>query len=254
MPSSVSRCRAPNDAGLGTRAVRQPALPPRRPPTTDARPPQQTNTPHASLTRPARREGRNELADSPDIGAPGAHAHHRKAQDNQTDISDHMYRMAMLAMLSEKDAQLDISKCVMLALVHDLAEAEVGDITPHDGISREEKHRREALAIEKFTADLLPAQSVASQRLKSLWLEYEDGQTREAKFVKDLDRFELALQGVEYERRDKLASIQTFFETTVPLIKHPEVAGWAHELMDERASIQGSEPFVKDYKDVRPLP
>ncbi|KAH9464906.1 hypothetical protein Pst134EA_003347 [Puccinia striiformis f. sp. tritici] len=163
-----------------------------------------------------------------------------------------MYRMAMLAMLSEKDPDLDISKCVMLALVHDLAEAEVGDITPHDGISREEKYRRESIAIEKFTSELLPAQSISSQRLKSLWLEYEDGQTREAQFVKDLDRFELALQGVEYEKRDKLDSIQTFFETTVPLIKHPEVKGWANELMDERASIQGSKPFVKNFKDVRP--
>ncbi|KAH9472740.1 hypothetical protein Pst134EA_003347 [Puccinia striiformis f. sp. tritici] len=167
-------------------------------------------------------------------------------------IADHMYRMAMLAMLSEKDPDLDISKCVMLALVHDLAEAEVGDITPHDGISREEKYRRESIAIEKFTSELLPAQSISSQRLKSLWLEYEDGQTREAQFVKDLDRFELALQGVEYEKRDKLDSIQTFFETTVPLIKHPEVKGWANELMDERASIQGSKPFVKNFKDVRP--
>ncbi|EFP79778.2 uncharacterized protein PGTG_06099 [Puccinia graminis f. sp. tritici CRL 75-36-700-3] len=101
-------------------------------------------------------------------------------------ISDHMYRMAMLAMLSEKDADLDISKCVMLALVHDFAEAEVGDITPHDGVSREEKHRRESSAIEKFTTELLPPQSIPSQRLKSLWLEYEEGQTREAKFVKDL--------------------------------------------------------------------
>ncbi|PLW57575.1 hypothetical protein PCANC_01177 [Puccinia coronata f. sp. avenae] len=169
-------------------------------------------------------------------------------------ISDHMYRMAMLAMLSEKDPDLDISKCVMLALVHDLAEAEVGDITPHDGISREEKHMRESAAMETFTSTLLQSHSISSQRIKSLWLEYEGGQTREAQFVKDLDRFELALQGVEYERREKLDSIQTFFDTTVPLIKHPEVQEWAHELMDERASIQGSQPFAKDYKDVRPKP
>ncbi|POW16267.1 hypothetical protein PSTT_01416 [Puccinia striiformis] len=167
-------------------------------------------------------------------------------------IADHMYRMAMKELTYPIGATKKNNRCVMLALVHDLAEAEVGDITPHDGISREEKYRRESIAIEKFTSELLPAQSISSQRLKSLWLEYEDGQTREAQFVKDLDRFELALQGVEYEKRDKLDSIQTFFETTVPLIKHPEVKGWANELMDERASIQGSKPFVKNFKDVRP--
>ena len=30
-----------------------------------------------------------------------------------------------------------------MALVHDLAESLVGDITPHDGVSKEEKYRRE---------------------------------------------------------------------------------------------------------------
>ena len=30
-----------------------------------------------------------------------------------------------------------------MALVHDLAESKIGDITPLDGISKEEKYRRE---------------------------------------------------------------------------------------------------------------
>ena len=34
-------------------------------------------------------------------------------------------------------------KTIKIALVHDLAEALVGDITPHDGISKEEKHKLE---------------------------------------------------------------------------------------------------------------
>lgn len=63
------------------------------------------------------------------------------------------------------------------------------DITPHDGVSREDKHRREENAMRKFTSELLPAGSVAGQRIWGLWQEYEEGQTREAKFVKDLVRF-----------------------------------------------------------------
>ena len=34
-------------------------------------------------------------------------------------------------------------RCIKMALVHDLAECTVGDITPHCGVSKEEKHRRE---------------------------------------------------------------------------------------------------------------
>ena len=46
---------------------------------------------------------------------------------------------------------------------------------------------------------LLGHPSMASLRVKSLWQEYEARETPEAKFVKDLDVFELAVQGVEYE-------------------------------------------------------
>ena len=59
-------------------------------------------------------------------------------------------------------------------------------------------------AMSHFLTELIPATSSASKRIASLWREYEDGETREAKFVKDLDRFELGLQGVEYERGESL--------------------------------------------------
>jgi hypothetical protein len=38
-------------------------------------------------------------------------------------ISDHMYRMSVLALCTE-DSNLDIGKCALLAIVHDLAEAQ----------------------------------------------------------------------------------------------------------------------------------
>jgi putative hydrolase of HD superfamily len=38
---------------------------------------------------------------------------------------------------------IDRERCLRMALVHDLAECIVGDITPHMGISKEDKHRRE---------------------------------------------------------------------------------------------------------------
>jgi putative hydrolase of HD superfamily len=71
-----------------------------------------------------------------------------------------MHRMAVLA-LCTTDASLNIAKCVMLAVVHDIAEAQgtfthdsspcettdlsipVGDITPHEGFSKAEKHQLE---------------------------------------------------------------------------------------------------------------
>lgn len=68
----------------------------------------------------------------------------RKGIPEAESIADHMYRMSVLALMSE-DQNLDIFRCVALAVVHDLAEAEVGDITPFDGISKEEKQRMETV-------------------------------------------------------------------------------------------------------------
>lgn len=45
--------------------------------------------------------------------------------------------------------------------------------------------------------------SLQSQEIFSLWQEYENGETMEAKFVKDLDKFELILQAFEYEKCKK---------------------------------------------------
>lgn len=45
-----------------------------------------------------------------------------------------MYRMGMCCMLIDEDNTLvNRSKCIKMAIVHDLAESLVGDITPHDG-------------------------------------------------------------------------------------------------------------------------
>ncbi len=76
----------------------------------------------------------------------------------------------------------------MMALVHDLAEAQgifaclceiyaclvyvllkVGDIAPRENIPKAEKHRLEAEAMHNFVHDMLH-DSPASQRINSLWL------------------------------------------------------------------------------------
>ncbi|KZT09821.1 HD domain-containing protein [Laetiporus sulphureus 93-53] len=155
---------------------------------------------------------------------------------NAESISDHMYRMAIMAMCTS-DAKLDISRCVMMCLVHDLAEAQVGDITPHEGIPKSEKRRLEAEAMHNFTHEMLHS-SPAAQRIEALWKEYEDGESDEARFVKDLDRFEMAFQASEYERQHSNPTLQSFFDNSIPFIQHPEVKQWGRDLLAERQSTK----------------
>ncbi|MCO5589765.1 hypothetical protein L7F22_043734 [Adiantum nelumboides] len=164
--------------------------------------------------------------------------HHRIEKPES--IADHMYRMAVLSMLLP-DHNVDIGKCVQLCLVHDLAEALVGDITPLDKVTKEEKLFREKEAIEHLVNGLL-ASSKAGKRIETLWNEYEDRKTIESKIVKDLDRFELALQGVEYERDHQTADLQPFYDQSVQ-IQHPRIQRWIRALAKEREELWKDSPY-----------
>jgi len=155
---------------------------------------------------------------------------------NPESISDHMYRMAVLAMCVS-DQSLDIAKCVMIAVVHDLAEAQVGDIAPREGIPKAEKRRLETEAMQNFVHEMLH-DSPAALRIMSLWKEYEEQLTAEARFVKDLDRFEMATQALEYERAHGSQTLQPFFDSSIPHLRHAEVREWGADLLREREEMQ----------------
>jgi len=113
-------------------------------------------------------------------------------------VAEHSFFVALLALLvaEERFPDLDAGKVVKLALLHDLAEAHAGDITPHEGVSREEKQRREREAMQRICAGLPGAEGYLA-----LWEEYEARGSREAILVGQIDRLEMALQGCVYERQ-----------------------------------------------------
>ena len=68
-----------------------------------------------------------------------------------------MSRQTVMAFVAGSLPGVDGAKCVKMALVHDIAEAIVGDLTPHDPVTPAEKHAREAAAVEKMQVMLGPA-------------------------------------------------------------------------------------------------
>ncbi|KAL2482885.1 Metal-dependent phosphohydrolase [Forsythia ovata] len=63
----------------------------------------------------------------------------RRQVENPESIADHMYRMGLMALISADIPDINRDKCMKMAIVHDIAEAIVGDITPSDGIPKHEK-------------------------------------------------------------------------------------------------------------------
>lgn len=174
-------------------------------------------------------------------------------------IADHMYRMSMMCMfapstlLQPTDGRpgIDVSRAMKMALVHDLGESIVGDITPMDGIDKEEKHRRELSAITWIAQDLCggiesldergdTVKGAVGREIQELWEEYEAGRTLTSRFVKDIDKMELVVQTVEYEKESGGRTDLSEFMWVCEKIELPEMKQWCRELIAEREAFQKS--------------
>lgn len=110
-------------------------------------------------------------------------------------VADHSFRTAFMAMTLGDMLEVDSCKLIKMALIHDLAESVTGDITPHDGISREEKQRKEEIGIKQLLKGIPNEQEVMD-----LWIEYEEQKSRVSIILKNIDKLEMAIQALEYQK------------------------------------------------------
>ncbi|ODN01058.1 HD domain-containing protein 2 [Orchesella cincta] len=170
----------------------------------------------------------------------------RKGVTKPETVAGHMYRMAIMSAFLVDDASLDMNKCIRMSIVHDIGESIIGDITPNDGVDDAYKNKIETEAVEKL-AGLVKSKSADEIRQLfqhdnrilhfSCRQEYEEGKTKEAKLVKDLDRFDMVLQAYEYEQMEgKPEFLQEFFDSTKEKLadSHPKVKGMLLELYKAR--------------------
>ena len=114
----------------------------------------------------------------------------RAGVQNPESVAAHSWGMALLAtQLCPED--LNLQRVLELCILHDIAEVHVGDITPHDNVPVEEKHRRETEAIQRMGIEAADA-----------FAEYEAQQTAESRFVRYLDKLDMALQAEKYEEQN----------------------------------------------------
>ncbi|KAF2125059.1 hypothetical protein P153DRAFT_389913 [Dothidotthia symphoricarpi CBS 119687] len=161
--------------------------------------------------------------------------------DKCESISDHMYRMSIITMMAPASltSKLDILKCCRMALIHDMAESLVGDITPVDPVSKEEKSRRESETMDYICTTLLGKFNggLNGKDVRAIWQEYEDSETPDSLFVHDVDKIELLLQMIEYERAHKCELDLGEFTWVSQKIQSDEVKGWAEQVFRERQDM-----------------
>lgn len=112
----------------------------------------------------------------------------------QESVADHTWMMALLslALLPHIKQPLNTQKILKMIILHDLAEALTSDLPIWQG--QEDllhKHQEEEEAMQKILA---PLDEATRHELMTIWHEYEQRQTAEAKFVKAIDTLDVIVQ------------------------------------------------------------
>lgn len=161
-----------------------------------------------------------------------------------------MYRMSLISMFAPPSLRprLDLPKCMKMCLIHDMAELLVGDITPVDGVPKPEKNRREAATMDYLTGSLLrgvPGATTTGAEMRAIWQEYEDSQTLDSQFVHDVDKMELLLQMVEYEKSAGGKLDLGEFAYVSKKMTLPEMQAWGAEVIREREEFWNGSQHVR---------
>ena len=122
--------------------------------------------------------------------------HWNVSKERIESVAEHIYGTCILALSidSEFETHLDIDKVVKMLVLHELGEVVIGDITPFDNISPEEKMKSEHEAIKKVLGDL-----IKKEEYFALLMEFDERKTREAIFAYHCDKLEADIQAKVYQ-------------------------------------------------------
>lgn len=114
----------------------------------------------------------------------------------QENSAEHSWHLALTAMVLEEysSAPVNLAKVLRMLIVHDVVEIDAGDTFAFDRAGNATKEERERRAADRIFG-LLPDELRAD--LRSLWEEFDEAATPEARFANAVDRIQPFLQNRE---------------------------------------------------------
>lgn len=102
--------------------------------------------------------------------------------------AEHSWHLAVMAsVLAEyAGAPVDVGRVIRMVLIHDIVEIDAGDTYCYDTDGNLERAEREKRAADRIFGLLPRDQEI---RMRTLWEEFETGNTPEARWARSLDRF-----------------------------------------------------------------
>lgn len=119
---------------------------------------------------------------------------HAKVREPES-VADHSYALAVLAMLNADSKGLDTEKAMKIALLHDIVESHLGDLTPKvkRKISKPILEAVEKAVFNQIISSLPPKQA---KHYAELYAEYLMRISPEARLVNHLDKKEMMYEAV----------------------------------------------------------
>lgn len=111
-------------------------------------------------------------------------------------IAEHVYGTCILAISldSEFELNMNMEKVLKMLTIHEIGEVIIGDITPFDKVTPEEKTKIEHKAMLEVLGNL-----IKKEELFNLLLEFDEHNTKEAKFAYLCDKMEADIQAKIYQ-------------------------------------------------------
>jgi putative hydrolase of HD superfamily len=134
-------------------------------------------------------------------------------------VADHTFRTALFCMLYADIEGLNSVKLLQMSLIHDLPEAVKGDLMPSEKTAETKEEEETEM---KQILNLLPSEQ--RERYITVWNEYQEGKTREAQAVRQLEKIEMALQAKEYQKAGSTSqSLERFIKSAEEATSWPEM-------------------------------
>lgn len=106
-------------------------------------------------------------------------------RENDAEHSWHLALMAITLYEHANDPELDLLKILRMVTIHDIVEIDAGDTYIHDEVNKLDQELREQQAADRLFG-MLPEDQATEFR--SIWDEFEAGESPEARFAKAIDR------------------------------------------------------------------
>lgn len=169
---------------------------------------------------------------------------------NPESTADHNFRLFLIAWIMPrvKNYDIDIERVLSLILFHDLYRLYYGDDTPYDSLIKKDEpgkevfetwpaHQKEDRILKNYEKKLEDLKKLIAplpvnlrDDILDLWEEFEKGVSKEAKFVRQLDRLETLMQAIHYERAGEPVKAYPFWREVKEFVDDPVLLEFMEEI------------------------